>query len=64
MKLLYLLLITISLLGCVKKGAFEKEPNNSFSLANRLEFLKEISGYIDTKEDRDFYRIDAEDDKR
>ena len=61
-KFFILLSFMLCISGCLKKGNVEKEPNNSFSGANTIELARKISGYIDTKEDRDFYRLDIEND--
>jgi hypothetical protein len=58
--ILFLILIVILCvhISCKKAAQREKEPNNSFSSANKIEPDMAIEGLLDTPSDHDFYRLD------
>jgi len=60
MRNLTLLLITfliIAAASCKKNIIEEQEPNNSFSSANQIALDMPIEGFIDSIDDKDFYRL-------
>jgi hypothetical protein len=44
--------------ACKKSGVQEKEPNDDFLSANRIEQDTIVYGLLDNEQDRDFYRVD------
>jgi hypothetical protein len=56
--ILFLSVMILMPVSCKKPGVKEKEPNNDFLTANRIEQDTVVSGFLDTENDRDFYRID------
>ncbi len=50
-----LLLVSLPSAGCRKEALLEKEGNNSFATANPIELQKDISGYLQDMDDRDYY---------
>ncbi len=51
------LLLLVSLASCSKNGKKEKEPNNSFATAGDISLDARFTGFMDTPNDRDFYRL-------
>ncbi|MCP4132494.1 MAG: hypothetical protein GY754_16090 [bacterium] len=59
-RIILILTVAIYLQSCTgcKDGAHqEKEPNNSFALATPLETNKTIDGFIESRDDKDFYKL-------
>lgn len=49
--------------GCKKEKITEKEPNGSFSTANPVKPDSEITGYLDSPDDTDFFYLDINEDR-
>jgi hypothetical protein len=53
------LLVCLPAAACRKETLFEKEGNNSFATANPIELQKDISGYLQDMDDRDYYSFNV-----
>ncbi len=60
-----ILLITflIFIISCKMKSNTEKEPNNTFTNANKIEINKEITGYLESENDADNYILDIDNEQ-
>jgi len=50
-------LLLVSVFACSRSGKKEKEPNNSFATAGDISLDARFTGFMDTPNDRDFYRL-------
>ncbi len=56
-KFIVLFLLPVLILSCKDKIKTEKEPNNSFSAANEMQLNTSVEGFLESRDDRDFYRL-------
>ena len=56
-KLFFIFFFLVVITSCKEKKSFENEPNNSFSQANFIQLDSEVRGFINTKNDKDYFRL-------
>jgi len=57
--LIFSIIITTIVTSCKNRNSEEVELNNTFSNANMLEINSVMEGFLNTNDDKDFFRVDA-----
>ena len=55
--IVFCIILSLSIINCKEKITQEKEPNNSYTYANEIYLQKPIQGFINTRDDKDFYLL-------